>query len=121
MKEYCVYLINNDDLKFAGLISIDPSGVLVIKGNKNWNYGIFKNVNASLKHISMKEALYKKYNIDGLKEKLPEYIQRYEARKMSLDINCFGLTILGHSIHAYPVIKDEEGKFSDLKYTESAR
>ena len=119
MNQYGVFLMNKDELKHAGLITIDPSGVLIIKGGKEkWDLGTFKNVQASLNLITLKEPLYKKYAIDATKEVLPETTQKYEARRLTLDINFYGMKILQHEVGAYPVTIDDSGKLKKIEYND---
>ena len=118
MKEYGILLINRDDGKKAGLIKIDPSGVLIVSGGEEkWDYGIFKNAMSAINAVALPEALYKKHK--DIKEKegqLPERIIIEEIMLMVELINKSDISILQHPIRSLPIVmEDGRAKLLSLK------
>jgi phage portal protein BeeE len=106
MEEYGVLLINRDDNKRAGLIRINPSGVLVAKGGEEeWHYGVYKSLMSTLRAIALPEPLYKKYHLKSKNsEKLPECVMIIEAWEIAEAINKNEVHILKHQVKAQPII-----------------
>lgn len=106
MEKYGIFLKNKDDNKRAGMIEIDPTGVLVVRGgDEEWNYFTYKIFMNKLERIVLPVPLKRKYSeeltADG---KLPKYAQVIEAWKIAEAINNNNVQILNHPIKATAVI-----------------
>lgn len=106
MEKYGIFLKNRDDNKRAGMIEIDPTGILVVcGGDEEWNYGIYKCFISRLEKIALPVPLKRKYSeeltADG---KLPQYAQVIEAWEIAAAINNNDVQILNHPVKATAVI-----------------
>ncbi|MDZ7796983.1 MAG: hypothetical protein U5N56_08040 [Candidatus Marinimicrobia bacterium] len=106
MDEYGVFLQNKDDNKRAGLIKIDPTGVLIVRGgDEQWNYGTYKVFMNKLERIVLPVPLNRKYSEELTSDKtLPKYAMVIEAWKIAEAINKNEVHILGHPVKALAVI-----------------
>ena len=120
MENYGIMLLYKHNLEKAALITIDEKGILVFKCGKGISQQrIYKELTENLRSITLKEPLYEKYGINALEETLPEEVQKYEARRMSLDINFYGLKMLEHTVLGFPVINLGNSMLQKLEFLDS--
>lgn len=120
MENYGIMLLYKHNLEKAALITIDESGMLVFRCGKGiLQVKVYKELMGNIKSTILKETLREKYGLKTLEEVLPEEVQKYEARRISLDINFHGLKIFEHTVLGFPVIALSNNMFEKLEFLDS--